>query len=182
MSKVRKDILESARRARRYYEAGRRDLEDNNPIKAESALYLAVKLDPRNKAYRQYFERAQAEARQIRAKQFVNAAESAEGYQNIQEALYNYRKAVEYDIQDGQVYYRLSRLIRRFEKDDREALKFMREAVLLSPEEPEYRIALGELFAELGLQLNARREYQEAIKLAKDKETRARAKEGLRSL
>ena len=182
VSKVRQDVLESVRRARRYYEAGRRDLEESNPIKAESALYLAVKLDPRNKIYRQYFEQAQAQARQIRGRQFVTAAEAAEGYQNIQEALYNYRKAVEYGVDDAQVLFRLGRLIRRFEKDDREALRYLREAVLKDPEDPEYRLTIAELYGELGLSLNARREYQEAARLATDKETRARAREGLRLL
>lgn len=182
MDQVRKDVRDSSRRARRYHEAGQKDLAEGNAIKAESALYLAVKLDPKNPTYRADFEEAQRQARQIRARQFIVAAESAEQYQNVQEALYNYRKAVEYHTDEAKVFYRLGQLIRRVEKDDREALKAIRTATLKDPENPEYRIALAEMYAEQGLALNARREYQEASRLAKDKETRSRARDGLRQL
>ncbi len=182
MSKVRQDVTENIRRAKVYYEAGKKDLEEGQPLKAESSLYLAVKLDPRNEAYRTLLNEAHDQSLQIRSQQFMNAAESAESYQNIQEALYNYRKAVEYKSQNGQVYYRLAQLTRRFEKDTREALKLLRSAVQYEPENADFRIALAEVYAELDLGLNARREYQEAGKHTKDKGTRERIKEGLRAI
>ena len=182
MSKVRQDVVENIRRAKIYYDAGQKDLEDGQPLKAESSLYLAVKLDPRNRTYRSLLNEAHQQSLQIRAQQFMNAAESAESFQNIQEAMYNYRKAVEYKSQDGQVYYRLAQLIRRFEKDTREALKHLRVAVQCTPDNAEFRIALAEVYAELDLGLNARREYQEAGKHASDKATKERIKEGLRSI
>lgn len=182
LSKVRQDVSENIRRAKVYYEAGKKDLEEGQPLKAESSLYLAVKLDPRNAAYRTLLNEAHDQSLQIRSQQFMNAAESAESYQNIQEALYNYRKAVEYKSQNGQVYYRLAQLIRRFEKDTREALKLLRTAVQYEPENADFRIALAEVYAELDLGLNARREYQEAGKHTRDKETRERIKEGLRAI
>jgi Tfp pilus assembly protein PilF len=83
------------------------------------------------------------------------------------------------------VYFRLSRLIRIIEKDEREAVKILRIAIEKSPGNPDYRIALAELYAHQGLQLNARRELQKAIKIAKEKgmkETRARAQAELSAL
>jgi len=179
---VKKGRRESGLRAQRHHKAGMEDLAAGNPIKAESALYLAVKLDPRNPRYRADLAEAQRQARQIRARQFVAAAESAEQYQNVQEALYNYRKAVEYETDNANVYFRLGMLIRRVERDEREALKAIRTATLKAPDNAEFRIALAEMYAEQGLALNARREYQEATRLAKDKETRSRARDGLRQL
>lgn len=182
LDQVRKGVRDNSRRAKRYHEAGKKDLDEGNAIKAESALYLAVKLDPNNPTFRADFEEAQRQARQIRAKQFIVAAESAEQYQNVQEALYNYRKAVEYETDEAKVFFRLGMLIRRVEKDEREALKAIRTATVKAPENAEYRIVLAEMYAEQGLALNARREYQEASRLAKDKETRSRARDGLRQL
>ncbi len=182
IGKVRREVSENIRRAKVYYEAGKKDLEEGHPLKAESSLYLAVKLDPRNEAYRSLLDEAHDQSLQIRAQQFMNAAESAESYQNIQEALYNYRKAVEYKSRNGQVYYRLAQLTRRFEKDTREALTLLRSAVQYSPNNADFRIALAEVYAELDLGLNARREYQEAGKHTKDKDTRERIKEGLRAI
>lgn len=182
MGKVRKDVVENIRRATIYYDAGKKDLEDGQPLKAESSLYLAVKLAPQNQVYRDLLNEAHEQSLQIRAQQFMNAAESAESFQNIQEAMYNYRKAVEYKSQNGLVYYRLAQLIRRFEKDTREALKHLRVAVQCTPDNADFRIALAEVYNELDLGLNARREYQEAGKHARDKATKERIKEGMRSI
>lgn len=182
LSQVRKGMADNIRRAKLHHTAGKKDLEEGNPVKAESALYLAVKLNPRNATYRKDFEDARRQARQIRAKQFVAAAESAEQYQNAQEAIYNYRKAVEYETDDARVFFRLGLLIKRIEKDERESLKALRMATIKDPENADYRIALAEMYAEQGLALNARREYQEAVKLATDKETRTRARDGIRLL
>ena len=182
MQKVRQDVVDNIRRAKIYYEAGKKDLSDGQPLKAESSLYLAVKLDPRNADYRKLLNEAHEASLQIRSQQFLTAAESAESYQNIQEAIYNYRKAAEYQSRDGVVYFRLGLLIRRFEKDTREALKHLRTAVRYTPNNAEFRIALAEVYAELDLALNARREYQEALKLTKDKEVKKRIQEGLRAI
>jgi curved DNA-binding protein CbpA len=185
LSQIRNGGQENIRRARVYFEAGCTSLEEGNPLKAESSLYLAVKLAPENPSYHDEFKRAQVLAREARAKQFINAAESAEQYQNAQEALYNYRRAAEYQTSESKVYFRLSRLIRIIEKDEREAVKVLRIAIEKSPGNPDYRIALAELYAHQGLQLNARRELQKAIKIAKEKgmkETRARAQAELSAL
>ncbi|MFT5680007.1 MAG: curved DNA-binding protein CbpA [Myxococcota bacterium] len=182
MSQVRQDVVENVRRAKIYYEAGKKDLADGHPLKAESSLYLSVKLDPHNDTYRSLLDEAHEQSLQIRAQQYMNAAESAESFQNIQEALYNYRKVVEYKSRNGLAYYRLAQLIRRFEKDTREALKHLRSAVQYTPDNADFRIALAEVYAELDLGLNARREYQEAEKHTRDKGTRDRIKEGLRAI
>ena len=62
---------------------------------------------------------------------------------------------------------RLARLVRTEESNDREALALLRKAVLKSPNVIEYRMALGELYKELGLKLNARREFQAVLALDK---------------
>ena len=181
-TRVRQDVVDNLRRAKIYYEAGKKDLEDGQALKAESSLYLAVKLAPRNQTYQKLLDDAHTQSLQVRSRQFSTAAESAESYQNIQEALYNYRKAVEYKSQDGVVYFRLAQLIRRFEKDNREALKHLRTAVQYTPDNADFRIALAEVYSDLDLGLNARREYQEATKYAKNKATKNRIKEGLKTI
>lgn len=185
LTQIRQGGKENVRRARVYYDAGCAALEAGNPLKAESSLYLAAKLAPENVTYRDQLKTAQSRARELRAKQFISAAESAEQYQNAQEALYNYRRAAEYRTSDSRVYFRLSRLIHIVEKDSREAVKTLRIAIDKAPNNAEYRIALAELYIAQGLKLNAKREYEEAIKIAKDKglkETRTRAQAGLLAL
>jgi curved DNA-binding protein CbpA len=190
IAQMRKEIRGTTQRAQTHYRNGKQELEEGRPLKAESALYLAVKLNPKNETYRADFEEAKRQSRQIRSEGFISAAGSAEQYGKLQEALYNYRKAVECDCQDARVFHRIGLLIKRIERDDREALASFRAAVLKAPDNPEYRLTLADMYAQQGLSLNARREYQAVIRVIKNdrknsdknKEHLARAREMLRKM
>ena len=62
--------------------------------------------------------------------------------------------------------------------DPRRAVTYLRQAVIKSPKNLEYRLELGELYVELGMGLNARREFQTVLKLDKGN---ARAKAGMKN-
>lgn len=190
IAQMRKEMRGTSQRAQEHYQNGKRDLEEGRPRKAESALYLAVKLNPKNPLYRTAFEEARRQSSAIRSQEFITAAENAERFGSFQEALYNYRKAVESNCEDARVFYRIGLLIRRVERDEREAMTSFRSAVLKEPDNPEYRIALADMYAAQGLTLNARREYQAVIRSVKnERNSRAqhtehlnRAREMLRKL
>lgn len=190
IAQMRKEIRGTTQRAQTHYQNGKQELEEGRPLKAESALYLAVKLSPKNETYRADFEEAKRQSRHIRSEGFISAAGSAEQYGKLQEALYNYRKAVECGCQDARVFHRIGLLIKRVERDDREALASFRAAVLKAPDNPEYRLTLADMYAQQGLSLNARREYQAVIRVIKNdqknsdknSEHLARAREMLRKM
>ena len=58
-------------------------------------------------------------------------------------------------------------------------LDLLRKAVKYEPDQPDYRVALGNLYADLDMQLNARREYDHALRVKKD---HAEAKEAIKRL
>ena len=66
----------------------------------------------------------------------------------------------------------------RVEQDPRRAVTYFRQAVIKSPRNVEYRLELGELYVELGMGLNARRECQAVLKLERGN---ARAKAGMKN-
>lgn len=179
MDEVRAQVIRRLKKARRYFLDGKADYDAGNVLKAVSTLALATTYDPKNSEYRALSEKVQREARKIQSKQFVAAAESAEGFANWREAQANYEKAVEYGTEVARAYYRLGVLVKRNDDDRRTALKHMRQAVTLEPEMIEFRMGLAELFAELGLKINARAQYEKVLTIQKG---HPEAKAGLKAL
>jgi tetratricopeptide (TPR) repeat protein len=163
VQKVKAQISEQLVRAAGYYETGLEDFRAGRFAKAESALYLATQFDSRNPTYAELFRQAQVKARQARAVAYLNAAQNAEQYQNIRDAISNYRKAIECDPDDGIVYARLARLVREHEEDPREALNLIRRAVAKEPRRIEFRVQLAEMYHILKMDANAIRELQSAL-------------------
>jgi len=175
---MRKQMRGRESRAKAYFEQGKKDYEDGNIIKAVSSLHLACQFDQKNKAYISLYKRVRVEAREIQAEGLIQAGASAEQFQNFREAIASYKAAVELDPKDGVPFFRLARLVKRIEQDPRRALGYLREAVTKDPRNVEYRLELGELYLELGLGLNAKREFQAALKLDR---ANPRAKAGLKN-
>ena len=174
---LRDRLIDQLSRAQRYYEQGQKDMDAGQWVKASSSLYLAVKFDPRNPEYRALHAEAKTRANGIRAAQFIALAENAESYRNIREAVSNYQKAVECEPQQGLAYYRLAELQRAFEEDPRGALRNYRRAVEKEPESIRYRMALGNMYAELDMKNNAVREFEAVLRLDPK---HADAKQGLK--
>jgi curved DNA-binding protein CbpA len=179
LDEVRNQVIRRLKKARRYFLDGKTDYEKGNVLKAVSALALATTYDPKNVEYRELSEKVHREARKLQSKQYVNAAEAAEGFANWREAQANYEKAVEYGTDVARAYYRLGVLVKRHDDDRRTALKHMRQAIVLSPDTIEFRMGIAELFADLGLKINARAQYEKVLTLEKG---HADAKAGLKAL
>jgi len=86
---------------------------------------------------------------------------------------------VEYNVEEPQAYARLAYLLEKLDPDPRETLRLMQIAVQKDPNNPDFRCRLGESYAAQGLGLNARREFNAALKLDK---SFARAKTGISNL
>lgn len=178
LDEVRNQVIRRLKKARRYYLDGKEDYERGNVLKAVSALALATTYDPKNTEYKALSQKVHKEARKLQSKQYVNAAEAAEGFANWREAQANYEKAVAYGTDVARAYYRLGVLVKRNDDDRRTALKHMRQAIVLAPEVIEFRMGIAELFADLGLKINARAQYEKVLSLEKghtDAKTKLRA-------
>ncbi len=162
---LRDRLIAQLSRAKRYYEQGVEDMDAGQWLKASGALNLAVKFDPRNPEYRELYAEAQKRANQTRAAQFIALAENAESYRNIREAVANYQKAVECEPEEGLAFYRLAELQRAFEEDPRGALRNYRRAVEKEPGSIRYRMALGNMYAELNMKNNAVREFEAVLRM-----------------
>lgn len=179
LKKLRKKMKGQASRAQKYYEQGKVDYEAGNASKAVASLHLACQFDKDNHEFQALYELAKSEVASTMAVQFVQAGESAESFQNFKEAMYNYQRACEQNPKDGLPYFRLAVLVLRLEQDNRKALDLLRSAASKSPRDVNIRLALGDLFVEIGMGLNARREYETVLEMDKGN---SRAKTGLRNV
>jgi curved DNA-binding protein CbpA len=168
VERLRGQLAAQVVQARTYFEAGKKDFDEGSWKKAESNLYLATRYDPQNEAYQELHKKAVTVGRQARAVQYVAAAETAETYGQAAEAEANYRKAVELDPPDGKAFYKLGKILRAKDDENRAAVEMYRKAVAKDPKNVEYAVALAELYDVIGLKENARRLVGTALTLDKN--------------
>ena len=179
LERVRSQVDGAKQKAHMFFTQGKEHLEADKPMEAAAALHVAYKLEPENEEYKSLYKEARKLAREKKAMTLFTQAESAENYQNYQDAIRLYKEALEYEINDARAYARLAYLIEKLEPDVRESLRLMRIAVQKAPNNPEYRCILAEIYAREGMERNARREFNEALQLQKGY---SRAVEGLKNL
>lgn len=174
IQKIQAALAEQLGRARSYFETGKADFAVGNFAKAEGALYLATKFDPKNEEYARLWKEASAKAGQQRAAVYVEQAQNAEMAMRPREAMQLLQKAIDCDPPDGRAYYMLARILRSQEEDTRGALNHLRKAAMKEPRNVEYRLALADAYAGQGMQVNALREVQVALEI-EPKNERAKA-------
>lgn len=179
LKELQGSIHEKKLQAQKLFQEGLRHAEKDDVIKAAASMHLACKLDPSNETYKEKYKDVRVLARQAKGMELYSQAENAENFQNYSHALDLYRKAVEYEVGEPQAYARLAYLLEKLDPDPRETLRLMQIAVQKDPKNPEFRCRLGESYAAQGLALNARREFNAALKIDKNF---ARAKTGISNL
>jgi curved DNA-binding protein CbpA len=176
---VRNKVNGRRDKAKACYEEGLKAIEEENWGPAASSLYLAHQYAPNNAEFKSLWEETQAKANQTRSLKFISLAESAESFRNVREAMHNYQKATECDPMDGLAHFRFGKLLAEHSGDARAALLQFRHAVMKTPNDVRYRMALADLYVNQNMSKNAVREYQKVLELdPKNKD----AKNALRKL
>lgn len=167
IARMKEQVAGQMGKATAFYQQGKTDLEAGRFSKAESNLYLALKILPANKEIQELHQRAVAGARQQRALVLVGQAEQEEQYGRPKEALAIYEKAVELDPLDGKPFYQLARLRKAAGENDspKELMQLYKKAAQRSPKVAAYRLALAEMYAALDMTANAHREAQAVLEL-----------------
>ena len=100
--------LEEQQKASNFFEAGKKDLEEDRPI--QEASFPSLELEPNNTEFKELYKKAQI-ARKIKAQELFGLAENAESFQNYHEALNNIEKQLNDEVDDPRAYARLAYLI-----------------------------------------------------------------------
>lgn len=153
-------IAQQFAKARQYYESGQAEVRQGQWAKAEAALYLATRYDPKNAQYQAAWREAGQRAREQRAQHFWALAEQAESYARYKEAIDALHKAAECDPPEGRVWAKLARLLLANDDDVRGAVDALRRAVQKEPANQAFRVSLAEVYERAGLKANAAREWK----------------------
>jgi curved DNA-binding protein CbpA len=175
----RKMLEERKRKAKGFFESGMAAFRKERWLEAAGSVRLAIAFDPHNEDYRSAFPDVQGRAHEERARHLLKEADGCFDLGDYRDALKLYEEATYYRPFDAELNHRTGRLAFRLGEDLRKAKEFAGSACELEPECALYHRTLGQIFAAAGLEANARRELQQALRLdPKD----AEAKEALRAL
>lgn len=167
MERVHEQVMTRLGKARRHFVTAEREAAEGNFVAAASNAYVAMTFDPEEPRYRALWEEFDPKGRTQLATQHIQLAESAMSYHNIKAAVHNYQKACEAGPPNAEPYYQLARLLMQSEedRDEREIMKLLRRAAELSPRSTRVRLALADFYLEQGLLANARREFEEVLRI-----------------
>ena len=163
VTQIREQLRERNERGQRYYETGLADLAAGRASKAASSFHLALQFDPNNAEYKQKLDEAQGKSRTSQLDTLLAQSKAAEDQYNPGLAMALLEKTLEYDPPDAAIWFRVAVHTRDKLHDPRKAVNYLRKAVEKAPDNLEYRLALADVYMELKLQLNAKREYQAVL-------------------
>lgn len=164
-STVANPVAERLERAERYYKEGMAHYQNENFIPASNALRLAVSFDPKNDSYRQAFEKVNERARQVRAEQYWKAGFLQESVGRPREALQSYLEAVEAWPRHDYCAH-VAELLVEHVGDLRRAVELAEQAVAAEPQEVDYLLLLGRIYAEANLTRKAQGVLERALELS----------------
>ncbi len=166
-------LRERRGKAKRMFEAGMAAFADERWIEAAGSVRLAIAFDPWNEIYKENFADVQRRAHDERARQLVKEAENALELRDYPAAFRAFEEAVHYRPHDADLLFRAARLAWMTDQDLHLAKEWAAEAVELVPDSGPYRRLLGQVYKAAGLDANARRELETAVKLdPEDQEAR----------
>ena len=164
---MRAQIQAQQTKAQAYYDAAKADFDAGRFIKADSSIYLALKIAPQNPTYLELQKVIQEKARGQRADQHIAVAEQADQYGRGKEAITALEQAVACDPPDGKAFYLLGRARKASGESaaPKDLLPLYKKAAARSPKVFEYRMAVAEIYEQLGMTANAHREATAAVEL-----------------
>ncbi len=172
-------VQDRKRKAKSFFEAGMTAFREERWLEASGSVRLAIAFDPDNQAYRESFADVQRKAHEERSKVLLKQANGAYEMRDLKDAYKLFNDAVHFRPFDAELAHRTANLAFSVENDLKRAKELAQQAVELEPDVGEYRRTLAQIFEEAGMDANARREYEAALRIdPKDKE----AKAGLRKL
>jgi curved DNA-binding protein CbpA len=165
---------ERKRKAKSFFEHGMSAFAASRWLEAAGAVRLAISFDPNNAAYREEFPKVQRRAHEERAKYLVAKGEGALELRDYALALDQFEEALHFRPGDAELAYRAAKLSLQISQDLKRTKEFAAQAVDVDPKNATYRKLLADVYAAAGLNANAKREYEAALRIdPNDKEAKS---------
>jgi curved DNA-binding protein CbpA len=165
LTRHRRVLDERKRKAKALFESGMAAFHKERWLEAAGSVRLAIAFDPENEAFKGAFSDVQRRAHEERARALLKEADGASQLGDWRDALRLYEDALHYRAFDAALNEKTARLSLKLGGDLRRAKEYALAACELEPEVAAYRRTLGHVYKAAGLQANARREFQNALRL-----------------
>ncbi|MCA9557494.1 MAG: tetratricopeptide repeat protein [Myxococcales bacterium] len=157
-------VAERLQKAERFYEQGMKQYQDEKFLAAASSLQLAMTYDPKNETYQQAYERVAEKAAQVRAEMAWKRGYMEESIGRTPEAIQSYLEAVEiYPRPDYCAH--VAEVMITFGEDPHTAARLARMASDADPQNVDYLLLLGRIYAEVNLPRKAVAVLEKALQL-----------------
>ena len=165
LGKHRRAHDERKRKAKSFFESGMAAFHAERWLEAAGSVRLAIAFDPENEAFKGAFSDVQRRAHEERARVLIKEADGASSLGDWREAARLYEDALHYRAFDASLNEKTARLLLKLDGDLRKAKEYALAACELEPENAPFRRTLGQVYKAAGLAANAKREFQNALRL-----------------
>lgn len=165
LTRHRRVLDERKQKAKSFFESGMAAFHAERWLEAAGSVRLAIAFDSDNEAFKGAFSDVQRRAHEERARVLLKEADGASSLGDWRAALPLYEEALHFRSFDAALSEKTARLALRAGGDLRKAKEYALAACELEPEVAAYRRTLGHVYKAAGLQANARREFQNAVRL-----------------
>jgi curved DNA-binding protein CbpA len=155
----RNPMLDRLKKAKEYFQSGKAAFDAGDFNQAATLLQTASMMDPGNAEFRELLGKVDTLVADQRADQWAKRALFAESVGRIEETVSLYHEAAKANPANPLYQAKIAELLLINNARLHEAREAAQEAVRLAPENGEYHQLLADVYSEVGLTLNAQREY-----------------------
>ncbi|MGQ0503824.1 MAG: J domain-containing protein [Myxococcaceae bacterium] len=167
---ARHPYLAKANRSNELIGRAKAALAKGDPAKAYTDLHMASQMDPRNSEVTKLLDEAKRKNDASRSDVELKKAEQAEQDGDIAAAATGYRVAAGMDARNARAAYKAAQLMVRVSSDPRDTKPLAQRAVEVDPTNADYKVLLGKILLQVDMKAQAKRQFEEAIKLAPNHE------------
>ncbi len=174
---ARHPYLAKASRTTELVTRAREHMAKNDFGRAYTDLHMASQMDPKNAELAKLLEETKKKNDVSRAEGEMKRAEQAEKDGDLAAAITGFRIAAGIDARNAKAAYKAALLMLRVNSDPKDTKPLAQRAADLEPRNADYKVLLGEILMQADMKNLAKRQFEDALKLAPD---HAEAKKNLK--
>jgi curved DNA-binding protein CbpA len=155
--------MEAGRKIQELLRSSEEAEKEENYLGAMNALKVAIHYDADNQELQGRFRVILEKLSPVLAQKHYSMGLNEEEFGDREAAVESFRKAVEYEPQNAEYIFALSRALFESEGDLHEAYDLIKKAIACSPDEPLYHLVLGMICLKAGMPRNAAAAFETCL-------------------
>jgi curved DNA-binding protein CbpA len=165
--KISEELLERISRAKKFWEAGKKELLKNNFQGAVSSFKLAIAFDPFNEQYKKDYEAAKEGQKIGDGEQLLKKVQFLEDLGKLEDAALIMKEAISFAPGEPKFLHKMATLLYKARRQSKLAIKLARRASASDANNQDFLRTLANLYIQADQQKYALRELEKLRKLDK---------------